>query len=473
MSASFSQLPLRPELITNLESLGFTAMTPIQARALPMILQGQDLIAQAKTGSGKTAAFSLGMLNALQTRAPLIQALVLCPTRELADQVAKEIRRLARLIGNVKVLSLCGGTPGGPQRMSLEHGAHIVVGTPGRIQDHLLRDALDLRHVKTLVLDEADRMLAMGFSEAIAEIAKFLPKKRQTLLFSATFPSGIEFMSQAYQTEPQQIKVDDVHHESQIEQHFYPVDPLIRMPFLLRILQRYQPTSTLIFCTTKIQCQEIAHALHEQGLSVLALHSDFDQFQRDEILTRFTNKSCSVLVATDVAARGLDIQDLELVLNFEVSRDPEIHVHRIGRTARAGKKGIAISLFTPREKNRVEAIAAFMKVPLQLSDPHEVRPMEGTKLSPPMTTIKIGGGKKSKIRPGDILGALTKSGIIPALEVGKIEVRDFHSFVAVAKKFAPIALKQLQDHRVKGMDLKAKLLQTSILDFSPMQQNET
>jgi ATP-independent RNA helicase DbpA len=468
MTASFSHLPIRKELITNLESLGFAAMTPIQAKALPHILQGRDLIAQAKTGSGKTAAFSLGMLNAIQTRTPLIQALVLCPTRELADQVAKEIRRLARLIGNVKVLSLCGGTPGGPQRMSLEHGAHIVVGTPGRIHDHLQRQALDLRHVTTFVLDEADRMLAMGFSEAIAEIATFLPKKRQTLLFSATFPSAIELMSQAYQSEPLHIKVDEVHKENQIEQAFYAVDPSIRAPVLLRILRHHQPASALIFCTTKIQCQEVALALHQQGFSVLALHSDFDQFQRDEILTRFTNRSCSILVATDVAARGLDIQDLEMVINFEVSRDPEVHVHRIGRTARAGKKGVAISLFTPREKNRVEAVSAFMQVPLQLRNPDDLPQPKSNTLSPAMCTIKIGGGKKSKIRPGDILGALTKSGTIPAAGVGKIEVRDFHSFVAVTKEMAPLALTQLQNHRVKGMDLKAKLLQTSILDFPTM-----
>ena len=338
---AFSALHLKPTMLRNLASLGYAAMTPIQAHALPPILAGKDVIAKAKTGSGKTAAFGIGLLSHLEISDPAVQALVLCPTRELADQVGKELRRLARFTDNVKVLTLCGGVPFGPQLGSLVHGAHIVVGTPGRLLDHLRRGSLDLTALKTLVLDEADRMLDMGFQEEIGELIAAAPKQRQTLLFSATYPPAIADMSSAIQHEPVEVSVDETHAEGAIEQVFFEVDKDERSAAVARLLGHYRPESTLVFCNTRVECQELADVLVKLGFAALAIHGDLEQRERDQVLVRFANKSASVLVATDVAARGLDIKELSAVLHFELPRDPENYVHRIGRTGRAGEQGLA------------------------------------------------------------------------------------------------------------------------------------
>ncbi len=337
-STAFSSLPLSADLLANLDSLGYREMTPIQAQSLPLILQGHDLIAQAKTGSGKTAAFGLALLSPLNPRYFGCQALVLCPTRELADQVAKEIRRLARAADNIKVLTLCGGVPYGPQVASLEHGAHVVVGTPGRIQEHLRKGTLVLDGLNTLVLDEADRMLDMGFYDSIAEIIGQLPERRQTLLFSATYPDGIEKLAKTFMRDPRQVRVESLHADSQIEQRFFEIDPKQRMDAVVRLLQHFRPQSCVAFCQTRQQCRELADALKAQRISALALHGDLEQRERDQVLTVFANRSCNVLVATDVAARGLDIAALETVINVELARDPEVHIHRIGRSGRAGER---------------------------------------------------------------------------------------------------------------------------------------
>ena len=374
-SSAFAQLSLHPALLENLQSLEYHAMTPIQAQSLPAILEGKDVLAQAKTGSGKTAAFALGLLQKLDVRSLAVQGLVLCPTRELADQVAGEIRRLARLIPNVKVLTLCGGMPINPQFSSLEQGAHIVVGTPGRVQKHLDKESLSLDSLKIWVLDEADRMLDMGFADAMREIAKGCPRQRQTLLFSATYPDDIQKLSAEFQRSPLSVRVESTHSAHQIEQRFFELpNQEAKFPALIKLLQHYQPRSAVIFCNMKQQTQQVADQLKAKGYSALALHGDLEQRERDQVVVRFANQSCSVLVATDVAARGLDIKELQAVVNYDITPDPEVHVHRIGRTGRAGKKGTAISLVEAHDHLLLGKIGRYIEEPLKARVIDELRP---------------------------------------------------------------------------------------------------
>ncbi|HIO97928.1 MAG TPA: ATP-dependent RNA helicase DbpA, partial [Leucothrix sp.] len=357
----FSSLPFSKKLISNLDSLGYQMMTPVQSASLPAILEEKDLRVQAKTGSGKTAAFGLGLLQKINPKFFGLQALVLCPTRELADQVAKEIRQLARCIPNIKLVVLCGGKPLGPQADSLEHGAHIAVGTPGRIKDHLSRHTLDLSGLETLVLDEADRMLDMGFYDKIINIANNTPSNRQTLLFSATYPNTIKKMCRTIQRDPVVIKVDEKHDDDVIEEKFFLTNNYQRKETLLNFLSHFKLTSTVIFCHTKIQCDEIAQFLQDNQVEARALHGDLDQREREQVLVLFSNHSCPVLVATDVAARGLDIKSLQAVINYELPHDPEIYTHRIGRTGRAGEKGLALSLYTDAEISRIIALEDYLE----------------------------------------------------------------------------------------------------------------
>lgn len=453
---SFATLALEKALLRNLDSLGYSEMTPIQAHSLPLILAGSDVIAQAKTGSGKTAAFGIGLLSRLVVSNYRVQGLVLCPTRELADQVGKELRRLARATDNVKILTLCGGVPFGPQLASLEHGAHIVVGTPGRILDHLRRGSLDLRSLNMLVLDEADRMLDMGFQEDLTTIVAATPKRRQTLLFSATYPESIAAMSATVQQEPVEVKVEALHESGQIRQIFFPVENSGRQAALARILGHYRPESTLVFCNTRLECQEVANALAGHGFSALAIHGDLEQRERDQVLARFANKSVSVLVATDVAARGLDIKELTAVVNYELTRDPEVHIHRIGRTGRAGEQGLALSLVTAAENRRIAAIEDYLGETVPRADLESLTMPSSAGHEAPMVTLCIDGGRKNKLRPGDLLGALTGDAGIPASEVGMITIFDFHTYVAIRRKSAALALDRLQAHKIKGRFFKIR-----------------
>ncbi|WP_263407099.1 ATP-dependent RNA helicase DbpA [Pseudomonas putida] len=445
-------------MLANLDALGYASMTPIQAQSLPVILKGQDLIAQAKTGSGKTAAFGIGLLNPLNPRYFGCQALVLCPTRELADQVAKELRRLARAEDNIKILTLCGGVSLGPQIASLEHGAHIIVGTPGRIQQHLDKGTLVLDGLNTLVLDEADRMLDMGFFDAIASIIGKTPSRRQTLLFSATYPAGIEQLAADFMRKPQQVKVQSLHADNQIEQRFIEIDPQQRLEAVTRVLGHYRPQSCVAFCFTKQQCEDVVAHLTAKGIVAQALHGDLEQRDRDQVLTLFANRSSSVLVATDVAARGLDIDGLDMVINVELARDAEIHVHRVGRTGRAGEKGIAISLVAPAEGHRAQAIGALQKSPLRWDQLDSLKNKGGEPLLPVMTTLCIAAGRKDKLRPGDILGALTGDAGIPGKQVGKIAIFDFQAFVAVERALAKQAMQRLNNGKIKGRALKVRII---------------
>ncbi|MBV1914399.1 MAG: ATP-dependent RNA helicase DbpA, partial [Pseudomonadales bacterium] len=430
-NSSFSSLPITKAQIENLESLGYKEMTAIQSQALPHVLEGRDIIAQAKTGSGKTAAFGIGLLNQINPRYFGVQALILCPTRELADQVGKEIRRLARNTPNIKLVLLCGGKPFGPQIGSLEHGAHIVVGTPGRLQDHLRKGTLVLDGLKTLVLDEADRMLDMGFYDPILEIIQQTPSKRQTLLFSATYPDNIKKMSSSILRDPVNVKVEIEHKLGVIDQVFYSVKKHERDDTLIGLFEHYQPESTVVFCHTKKQCAEVSILLRDHGIQALAIHGDLEQRERDQVLVRFSNNSCSVLVATDVAARGLDIKSLQAVVNYELPRDPDIYTHRIGRTGRAGEKGLALSLFTSEERRRVNAIEEHQNILCHCEYPDSLKRVDDFELRPPMVTIQLDSGRKSKIRPGDLLGALTGDAGLKGSQIGKIDIFDMSSYVAI------------------------------------------
>ncbi|MCW2268505.1 ATP-dependent RNA helicase DbpA [Pseudomonas sp. MYb187] len=458
IATAFATLPLSAAMLANLDALGYAQMTPIQAQSLPVILKGMDLIAQAKTGSGKTAAFGIGLLNPINPRYFGCQALVLCPTRELADQVAKELRRLARAEDNIKILTLCGGVSLGPQIASLEHGAHIIVGTPGRVQQHLSKGTLVLDGLNTLILDEADRMLDMGFYDAIADIIGQTPKRRQTLLFSATYPSGIKQLASSFMRDPQTVKVEALHADSQIEQRFYEIAPEQRMEAVSKVLGHFRPQSCVAFCFTKQQCQELVEHLQAKGISAQALHGDLEQRDRDQVLTLFANRSLSVLVATDVAARGLDIDALDMVINVELARDAEIHVHRVGRTGRAGEKGLAVSLVAPAEGHRAQAIEAMQKAPLRWEQLDSLKAQGGAPLLPTMSTLCIAAGRKDKLRPGDILGALTGDAGLPGTQVGKIAIFDFQAFVAVERTVAKQALARLNSGKIKGRSLRVRIV---------------
>jgi len=456
--APFSQLALPAATLANLEQLGYTEMTPIQAAALPLALAGQDLIAQAKTGSGKTAAFGLALLARLDAKRFDVQSMVLCPTRELADQVAQEIRRLARGEENVKVLTLCGGTAMRPQAASLEHGAHVVVGTPGRILDHVLRGNLKLGALNTLVLDEADRMLDMGFFDDIAAVARECPVERQTLLFSATYPEGIAKLAQQFLRKPQQVKLDVEHEAGRIRQRFYEVDETTRLHAVGQLLDHFRPVSTIAFCNTKQQCRDLLDVLRAQGFHALALHGELEQRDRDQVLIQFANRSCSVLVATDVAARGLDVAQLEAVINVDVTPDPEVHIHRIGRTGRAGEEGAAFTLASMNEMGRVGAIEQALGREVAWHPLSELTPAGDGPLLPPMETLQILGGRKEKIRPGDVLGALTGDAGFDSAQIGKISVTDFSTYVAVERGIAREAVRRLNLGKLKGRKVKARLM---------------
>ncbi|MBN9230773.1 MAG: ATP-dependent RNA helicase DbpA [Legionella sp.] len=454
---SFSQLPLRQELIKSLVSLNYENMTPIQEHSLPITLRNEDIIAQAKTGSGKTATFALTLLNNLNTAFFAVQALVLCPTRELSEQVSQAIRRLACLMPNVKIINLSGGIPMKPQLDSLRHGAHIIVGTPGRILKHLKNDSLNLSQVKTLVLDEADKMLDMGFFDDINHIISICPRKRQTLLFSATFTEEIKQLSQQFMKNAQEVHVETPAEEIDIDQHFYEVaKPAHKYSVLKALLLHYRPLSTLIFCNTKQQTLELTEQLIEEGFSAIALNGDMEQVERDLAVLRFANQSCLILVATDVAARGLDIKELAAVINFDLAFDHDVHIHRIGRTGRTGSKGLALSITTPADAPRICSIEDALQHPIQWGNINDLTRHHDTPRIPEWVTLCLYSGKKDKIRPGDILGALTKDAGIAGDKIGKINISALHSYVAIHETQVDKAHQYLQNGTLKGRKVNVR-----------------
>jgi len=443
---TFKTIQALPDpLLSNLDTLGYHAMTEIQEKTIPVVLSGKDIIAQAKTGSGKTAAFGIPLILKIDTASKDPQALIMTPTRELADQVSRELRRLARYRENVKIITLTGGVPMYGQINSLSKGAHIVVGTPGRLQDHLSRETLPLYNIKTLILDEADRMLDMGFYDAISKIVSNLPRQRQSLLFSATFPEEIDQLSRTILNAPQRITIASAHNAEVIEQHAYEVEPSAKPQALLRILKSMQPASALLFCNRKIETEVVADLLHDAGFSADVLHGDLDQRGRDEALLMFANGTTRILVATDVASRGLDIPQIELVINYDLPHDPEIYTHRIGRTGRAGATGKAVTLVTPREAAKQAEIAPdTQQKPLDSLEPDRHFTMESQ-----WVTLCIDGGKKAKLRAGDILGTLCKEIGLSPKQIGKIMIGERQSYVAIERATAQKAHKGLEKGRIK------------------------
>jgi ATP-dependent RNA helicase DbpA len=456
--AGFAGLPLAPATLDNLNQLGYTAMTAIQAASLPWALAGHDLIAQASTGSGKTVAFGVPLVEKLDPAVWQTQALVLCPTRELADQVTAEIRKLARAVGNLKVVTLCGGVALRGQTLSLAHGTHVVVGTPGRILDHLERGTLGLDAVRTLVLDEADRMLDMGFFDDIAKVVRHCPAQRQTLLFSATYPDGIAQLAAQFMRSPQSVKVQAQHDAGKIRQVFYEVRESERLHAVSLLLNHHRPESTLAFCNTKQQCRDLVAVLQAQGFSALALYGELEQRERDQVLVQFAHRSCSVLVATDVAARGIDIAQLACVVNVDVSPDPEVHVHRIGRTGRGEAEGLALTLASLDEMGSVGRIEQWQGRESTWQPLSALTPSSREPLRAPMATLQIVGGRKEKIRAGDVLGALTGEAGFDKAQIGKISVNEFSTYVAVDRDIAQEAVMRLSAGRIKGRSVKVRLL---------------
>ncbi|KAA1160849.1 ATP-dependent RNA helicase DbpA [Pseudoalteromonas fuliginea] len=458
-STAFSSLALPAGLVDNLSTLGYAHMTPVQAQSLPPVLAGKDIIAQAKTGSGKTAAFSLGVLAKLNVKRFRIQSLVLCPTRELAEQVAVEMRKLARGIHNIKILTLCGGVSIGPQIGSLEHGAHIIVGTPGRVDDHIRKGTLRLDDVEILVLDEADQMLDMGFQDTLDAIIERIPQNRQTLLFSATFPRAIEAIAKRVLKNPEMVKVEEEQAKSTIKQYFYKMDNnKQRYPTLKLLLLKFTPQSCVVFCNTKVETQQVCDDLADEGFSAVALHGDLEQRDRERTLIHFANKSASILVATDVAARGLDIDDMDMVINYHLAHDTQTHVHRVGRTGRAGKKGIACSIYGEAEAFKIAQIGDHYERDITPEQMPPFNLLDKPPYRPEMVTLMIDSGKKQKVRAGDILGALTGKDGVAGRQVGKINVLDNVAFVAVERNSSKPALRKLTEGNIKGRKIRARRL---------------
>ena len=450
---NFSILPLSKEMLTNLDNIGYKEMTPIQSEALPHILKGSDVIAQAKTGSGKTAAFGIGVLDRLDVKKFRVQSLILCPTRELADQVAKELRMIAKFRHNVKILTLCGGVAFYPQVNSLRHFAHIIVGTPGRILKHLDKESLDLQNMQTLVLDEADRMLDMGFIEEIQKVLSYAPQQRQTLLFSATYPDEIISLSSSIQKDAINIKTTSIESVNKITQRFYKVEEGLKLQTLINIFSNFKPDNAIVFCNTKLECDEVAQKLQKKNIDALALHGDLEQYERNDVLVQFSNKSCRVLVATDVAARGLDIKELGCVVNYDIPHAKETYTHRIGRTGRAGHEGLAFTLY-----NEYEDMDEYSDENIIFEDISTLKTFNNFEMKPPYITLVIEGGKKDKIRKGDLLGALTGDVGLKESSVGQIDIYDRQSYVAIESAFVDEVQKKLSKGKIKGKKFSVWIL---------------
>lgn len=457
MSKSFTTLPLPSPLLDGLADAGYQSMTAVQAESLPLMLAGKDVIAKAQTGSGKTAAFALGLLTRLDARQFAVQSLVLCPTRELAEQVAEEIRKLARGLGNIKVLTLCGGVPARAQASSLEHGAQVLVGTPGRVLDHLNQERLDFTALNTLVLDEADRMLEMGFEDDLTSIVGATPATRQTLLFSATYPKHFDKLVSRVTASPVHVDVASETSPLSIEQAFYALETVPPAQAVLRILQKQQPQSCMVFCNTKREVQAVHDSLRAQQISVLALHGDLEQKDRDQTMVQFNNHSARVLVATDIAARGLDIDDLDLVISLHMAHDLDTHTHRVGRTGRAGSSGLAVTLIGAGDDYKLRLLEDTLPAPVVIH-PLPAADNSQAPLQASMVTLQINGGKKQKLRPGDIVGALTRDNQIPVEAIGKIKLQSMWGFVAVQRKVADRAIKLLNGDKIKGKRFRTRVL---------------
>lgn len=518
MSATkFEELNISTELKRAIEEMGFEETTPIQKASIPVLLEGRDVVGQAQTGTGKTAAFGIPILEKLDPKEQSIQTIVLCPTRELAIQVSEEINKLAKYTRGVKTLPIYGGQPIDRQIKALKKGVQIVVGTPGRVMDHMRRRTLKLQNLKMVVLDEADEMLNMGFREDIETILKDTPVERQTVLFSATMPKAILDIAKIYQKNPETVKVVNKKLTvPNIEQYYFEVKQRNKLEILSRLIDIHNPTLALIFCNTKRKVDEVVDWLQGRGYFADGLHGDMKQRQRDQVMDKFRDGNVDILVATDVAARGIDVDDVDVVFNYDVPQDDEYYVHRIGRTGRAGRAGIAFTFVVGREIYKLKDIQRYTKSKIKLADTPTIGDVQEIKtktmieklknimdnetlgkerkvidslLEEDYTSIDIAGallsmimgkekqeeveemediksgaesgmvrffinlGKNQNIRPKDIVGAIAGEVGIPGNLIGAIDIHDKYTFVEVPKKYANNVLQVMKKSNIKGKSI--------------------
>ena len=465
----FEELDLSKEIHRGISDMGFEEMSPIQAQAIPIILEGKDIIGQAQTGTGKTAAFGIPILEIIDPDKKDLQALVLCPTRELSIQVAEEIGRLGKYKRAIKVLPIYGGQPIDRQIRALKKGVQVVVGTPGRVMDHMRRRTLKVDNVKMMILDEADEMFDMGFRDDIEVVMKDLSEDRQTIFFSATMPREIMNFASRYQKEPEIIKV--VHKAltvPKVEQAYFELKEHMKTEILSRILDIYDPRLTIVFCNTKRKVDELVTQLQSRGYLADGLHGDLKQSQRDNVMGKFRNNSIDILVATDVAARGLDVDDIDLVINYDFPQDDEYYVHRIGRTARAGREGRAFSFIVGRDRYKLKDIQKYTNTTISRKDLPTLKDIEELSSANALDKIKeeINKeelGKYSKMVDGlieegftsfDIAAALMKFYLKEASTEGhqELDMVDFGR-----KMFSKANDNRDKDNRARGKSKSANL----------------
>lgn len=514
----FEDLDLLPQIQRAVKEMGFEEASPIQAKAIPVVMAGKDIIGQAQTGTGKTASFGIPLLQKVDPKNKHLQAIVLCPTRELAIQVAEEIRRLAKFLHGIKILPIYGGQDIVKQIRSLKAGTQVVIGTPGRVMDHMRRKTVKLDHVNMMVLDEADEMLNMGFRDDIETILSQIPEERQTVLFSATMPRPIMEIAKKYQKDTEIVKV--VKKEltvPKVEQYYYEVRPKNKSEVLSRLLDIYAPKLSVVFCNTKRGVDNLVEELKGRGYFAEGLHGDMKQQQRDRVMNRFRNGKTDILVATDVAARGIDVDDVEAVFNYDIPQDDEYYVHRIGRTGRAGRTGVAFNFVVGKEvyklrdiqrycktkiiakkipslndvvDTKVEKIlgrlddiiqnedisrmvdlieekvnqeeytsldvaAAFLYAAMGENNQSEQTGMEfgDTGAEEGMVRLFINIGKKQNVRPGDILGAIVGETGMPGKLVGTIDMFDKYTFVEVPREYAHEVIEAMKSAKIKGKNV--------------------
>lgn len=453
---NFNELNIDEALLKALKSNDFTTPTPIQAQALPAILEHNDVLGQAKTGSGKTLAFALGLLSQIDTTRQTLQAMVITPTRELALQVSTVIQQLSANMPNTKLATLYGGVKLAPQAKAIENGVHIIVGTPGRLEDLITKGMLDLSFIKILVLDEADRMLDMGFLEAIEKIVKRTANERQTLLFSATYDEEIEKITDNFLTNPVRIQTDIKISKDSIQE--YAVVVRDRTLAVLDVLAHFQPRNVLIFCNTKQQVNDLYNDLLDEGFNTLAFHGDLEQNQREETLLQFKNQSYKILIATDVASRGIDIDDLGMVINYEMPYKHETYRHRIGRTGRADNAGLAVSLLSKKEAAFTDKQGEKFSTQVQMLKLESLRTKKSYNARAEYQTILLLKGKKEKLRAGDFVGALSGAGGFDSSIIGNIQVLPTKTYIAIKVDVLRDVMHFFSTKQVKKKKIKAILI---------------
>ena len=515
----FEEMGLSEEIQKAVRYMGFEEASPIQAKAIPAMISGIDLIGQAQTGTGKTAAFGIPILEKVDPKLKKLQAIVLCPTRELAIQVADEIRNLSRYMHGIKVLPIYGGQDIVKQIRSLKSGTQIIIGTPGRVMDHMRRKTMKLDFVHTVVLDEADEMLNMGFREDIEFVLSGVPEERQTVLFSATMPKPIMEITKKFQNNAKVIKVTKKELTvPNIEQYYYDVKPKKKEEVLSRLLDIYSPRLSVVFCNTKKQVELLVNALLGRGYFAAGLHGDMKQEQRDRVMQGFRTGKTEILVATDVAARGIDVDEVEAVFNYDLPQDDEYYVHRIGRTGRAGREGRAFSFVSGKEVYKLKEIQRYCKTKIYAQKVPSLNDVANTKMEnilddvervieqedldmminaieervnnseftamdmaaaflkiccgmtednknteendwefgdtgageDGMVRLFINIGKKQRVRPGDILGAIAGESGMDGKLIGTIDMYDKYTFVEVPREYAREVLNAMKNVKIKG-----------------------